>query len=112
MTQLRVNQPEEGDDEDDGDAFGAALMMAPERAIEFRISDTGIGIPEAELPKIFAAFYQVDGSSTREYGGTGLGLSIAKSLVDAHHGTLRVESEVGRGTTFYVTLPETQPDAN
>jgi signal transduction histidine kinase len=64
-----------------------------------------------ELPKIFDAFYQVDGSSTREYGGAGLGLSIAKSLVEAHHGTIRVESELGQGTTFYILLPENQPDS-
>jgi two-component system, NarL family, sensor histidine kinase BarA len=109
VTELRVNKDGDDDDDDDG-GFGAALMMAPERAIEFSVKDTGIGIPEGELSKIFDAFYQVDGSSTREYGGTGLGLSIAKSLVDAHHGTLRVESVVGSGTTFYVTLPEIQPD--
>jgi len=86
-------------------------MMAPERAIEFSVQDGGIGIAAPELDKIFDAFYQVDGSSTREYGGAGLGLSIAKSLVTAHHGQIRVQSEVGVGTTFFVTLPETQPDA-
>jgi signal transduction histidine kinase len=99
------------DDDDADDELGAALMMAPERAIEFSVADNGIGIASDELDKIFDAFYQVDGSSTREYGGAGLGLSIAKSLVSAHHGQIRVESEVGRGTTFFVTLPETQPDA-
>jgi signal transduction histidine kinase len=99
------------DDEDDDEELGAALMMAPERAIEFSVQDGGIGIASAELDKIFDAFYQVDGSSTREYGGAGLGLSIAKSLVTAHHGQIRVESKVGEGTTFFVTLPETQPDA-
>jgi signal transduction histidine kinase len=99
------------DDDDEDEELGAALMMAPERAIEFSVQDTGIGIASAELDKIFDAFYQVDGSSTREYGGAGLGLSIAKSLVTAHHGQIRVESEVGAGTTFFVTLPETQPDA-
>jgi two-component system, NarL family, sensor histidine kinase BarA len=111
VTELRV-QREGDDDEDDAGSFGAALMMAPERAIEFAIRDTGIGIAEAERAKIFDAFYQVDGSSTREYGGAGLGLSIAKSLVDAHHGAIRVESELAKGTTFFVTLPETQPDAS
>ena len=87
-------------------------MMAPERAVEFAVNDNGIGIEPTELPKIFDAFYQVDGSSTREYGGAGLGLSIARSLVDAHHGQIRVDSELGRGTTFYVVLPENQPDAS
>ena len=78
--------------------------------MEFAVNDNGIGIHPEELPKIFDAFYQVDGSSTREYGGAGLGLSIAKSLVDAHHGKISVESELGKGTTFFVVLPENQPD--
>jgi two-component system sensor histidine kinase BarA len=102
---------DEDDDDLDSGSLGAALMMAPERAIEFSVQDSGIGIAAPELDKIFDAFYQVDGSSTREYGGAGLGLSIAKSLVTAHHGQIRVQSEVGAGTTFFVTLPETQPDA-
>jgi len=99
------------DEDDDTGSLGAALMLAPERAVEFSVQDQGIGIATSELGKIFDAFYQVDGSSTREYGGAGLGLSIAKSLVAAHHGQLRVESELGQGTTFFVTIPETQPDA-
>jgi two-component system sensor histidine kinase BarA len=99
------------DDEDEDDTVGAALMMAPEGAVEFSVQDNGIGIASDEVDKIFDAFYQVDGSSTREYGGAGLGLSIAKSLVEAHHGQIRVESEVGRGTTFFVVIPENQPDA-
>ena len=99
------------DDEEMDGALGAALMMAPERAVEFSVQDNGIGIAPDEVEKIFDAFYQVDGSSTREYGGAGLGLSIAKSLVQAHHGQIRVESEVGRGTTFFVIIPESQPDA-
>ena len=110
-TELRVATAEDDPDDDPADAsVGAALMMAPERAVEFAVEDNGIGIANDELDKIFDAFYQVDGSSTREYGGAGLGLSIAKSLVQAHHGQIRVESEVGRGTTFFVTIPETQPD--
>jgi signal transduction histidine kinase len=106
---LAGNDNDSEDDDDDG--MGAALMLAPERAVEFAVNDNGIGMEQNELPKIFAAFYQVDGSSTREYGGAGLGLSIAKSLVEAHHGHIRVESQLGRGTTFIVVLPENQPDA-
>lgn len=109
LTEMTVSDADEGGDEAGG-GLGAALMLAPEPAIEFRVTDTGIGIPEAELGKIFDAFYQVDGSSTREYGGAGLGLAIAKNLVDAHHGTIRVESEPNKGTTFFVTLPRQQPD--
>jgi two-component system sensor histidine kinase BarA len=106
LSELRIEHG--GDDDDDG--MGAALMLAPEPAVEFAVNDNGIGIAAGELPKIFDAFYQVDGSSTREYGGAGLGLSIAKSLVEAHHGAIRVESQLGRGTTFYVTIPENQPE--
>ena len=97
-------------EEEDDDLAGAALMMVPERAVEFCVRDTGIGMAEAELSKVFDAFYQVDGSTTREYGGAGLGLSIARNLVVAHHGNIRVESQLGRGTAFFVRLPETPPD--
>jgi two-component system sensor histidine kinase BarA len=110
LSELRVQSGDDDEDDAADQGFGAALMMAKERAVEFAVEDNGIGIPADELPKIFDAFYQVDGSSTREYGGAGLGLSIAKSLVEAHHGQMRVESQVGRGTTFFVVIPENQPD--
>jgi two-component system sensor histidine kinase BarA len=105
-TEMSLHDPEA----DGNDGFGAALMLAPEPAIEFRISDTGIGIPPDQVDKIFDAFYQVDGSSTREYGGAGLGLAIAKSLVEAHHGLIRVESAPSQGSTFFVTLPQMPTD--
>jgi two-component system sensor histidine kinase BarA len=98
------------DDDDENDGVGAALLMAPEPAIEFAVRDTGIGIAGDQLEKIFDAFYQVDGGSTREYGGAGLGLAIAKSLTEAHHGIIRVESQLGVGTTFAVTIPQMPPD--
>jgi two-component system sensor histidine kinase BarA len=90
-------------------SLGAVLMEAPRAAIEIAISDDGIGIPIDEQTRIFDAFYQVDGSSTREHGGAGLGLSIVKRLVLAHGGQIRVESEVGTGTTFFVVLPAGDP---
>ncbi|MBD3669156.1 MAG: PocR ligand-binding domain-containing protein, partial [Gammaproteobacteria bacterium] len=67
-----------------GDGMGFVLMAAPKTALEISVSDQGPGIPSGEQDKIFDAFYQVDGSSTREHGGTGLGLSIVKRLVEAH----------------------------
>ena len=86
--------------------IGMVLLSLPRRALEIAVSDTGIGIAPEEQQKIFDPFYQVDGSSTRQHGGAGLGLSIVKRLVDAHEGTVRVESAPDRGTTFFVTLPE------
>ncbi|RKH07343.1 histidine kinase [Corallococcus praedator] len=73
----------------------------------YRISveDTGVGIRTEEFERIFQSFYQVDGSSTREFGGAGLGLAIVKSLVEGHGGRVRVESEFGHGSRFIVQLP-------
>jgi two-component system phosphate regulon sensor histidine kinase PhoR len=69
------------------------------------IRDTGIGIPSEDLPRIFERFYKVDRSRTRETGGTGLGLAIAKHLIEGHGGRLWADSEEGRGSIFYFTLP-------
>ncbi len=71
------------------------------------VEDTGVGIPADQFEKIFNSFYQVDSSSTREYGGAGLGLAIVKSFVEGHGGLVRVASEVGRGSRFTLVLPIT-----
>ena len=69
------------------------------------VEDTGVGIPEESLDKIYERFYRVDKSRSREVGGTGLGLSITKSIVLQHHGSIDVKSILGEGTKFTVTVP-------
>lgn len=69
------------------------------------VADTGIGIPEDSVGRIYERFYRVDKSRSREVGGTGLGLSITKSVILLHHGNIDVESKVGEGSTFIVTIP-------
>ena len=73
--------------------------------ISFEVEDTGVGIPDADLPRVFERFYRADKARSREVGGTGLGLAIVKHLVQAMKGQIRVTSTVGKGTTFRVTLP-------
>ncbi|MNC49357.1 Phosphate regulon sensor protein PhoR [compost metagenome] len=72
---------------------------------ELTVRDNGSGIAAEHIPHVFERFYRSDSSRTRKYGGSGLGLSITKSIVDAHHGDIRVESRPGEGTAFRVILP-------
>ena len=73
--------------------------------VEINVIDTGKGIPELELYKIFDQFFRVDKSRSRKTGGAGLGLTIVKKLVEAHGGTISVESKLGVGTKFRISLP-------
>jgi signal transduction histidine kinase len=73
--------------------------------VQFYIRDTGAGIPAEDIPHLFQKFYRVDSSSTRTIGGTGLGLFICRKIIELYHGRIWVESEVGKGSTFFVNLP-------
>jgi PAS domain S-box-containing protein len=84
-------------------------VEADDTFLRFEISDTGIGIPQEHIPRIFERFYRVDSARSREMGGTGLGLSIVKHIVNLHHGTVRVESTVNVGSKFIITMPLQQP---
>jgi signal transduction histidine kinase len=73
--------------------------------LQVSVADTGIGIPEDKIEKVFDPFNQVDSSSTRKYEGTGLGLALVKEYVEMHGGEIWVESEVGKGSIFIFTIP-------
>lgn len=85
------------------------FLEGEEERVRIVVSDTGIGIPKKDIPRIFERFYRVDKARSRSSGGTGLGLSIVKHLVELHHGTIRVESELGVGSRFIIELPLLQP---
>jgi two-component system phosphate regulon sensor histidine kinase PhoR len=92
---------------------GGQIMLsasADDHEVTFTVSDTGIGIPQADQPRIFERFYRVDVARSREVGGTGLGLSISKHLVEVHGGRIWVESEVGQGAQFHFTVPIFDPE--
>ncbi len=76
-------------------------------ALEIFVRDDGPGIPPEAIDRVFERFYRVDKARSRDQGGTGLGLSIVKHIVQAHGGEVRVESELGKGATFFFTVPET-----
>ncbi|NQT66048.1 MAG: response regulator [Actinobacteria bacterium] len=87
---------------------GSVLIKAKEQDdhIIIEVSDTGIGIIKEDLPFIFDEFFRVKSDKTRHISGTGLGLSIVKKIAEAHSGSIKVESELGKGSTFFVILPK------
>jgi signal transduction histidine kinase len=94
------------------DSGGSVTIKAEEDSghMKVSVSDTGIGIPAKDLPKLFDRFYQVEQHLTRKHGGMGLGLAVAKSMVELHGGRIWVESDEGKGSTFTFLLPISEPE--
>jgi signal transduction histidine kinase len=90
---------------DQGTVTISARFLASKKAMEFKVTDTGIGIPKELVPSIFERFSQVDASDTKAYGGVGLGLYIAKKYANLLGGTIHVESKLGQGSTFALRIP-------
>lgn len=86
-----------------------SAMRRDECYITIQVSDDGMGIPEADIPRLFERFYRVDKARSRAKGGSGLGLAIAKEMVEAHHGTIHLQSELDHGTVVTIVLPTNLP---
>ena len=89
----------------DGDGSISSVATRNSQLVRIEVRDTGIGIPAEKLSQLFERFSQVESSTTRQYGGTGLGLAISKRLVELMGGEIGAESEIGKGSIFWVTLP-------
>jgi len=106
LSQILVNLLSNALKYTDSGGMTEVCIQGDESIAELVVQDTGIGIPEEDLPYIFERFYRADKSRNRLTGGSGIGLTIAKSLVEAHNGTLSVESIFEKGTTLTVRIPK------
>ena len=88
----------------DGGKVTVDFRPAEKGKVTLAVQDTGIGIAKEDQEKIFDRFYRVDKARSRDMGGNGLGLAIAQEIVELHHGSIAIDSELGKGTTFLVTL--------
>src|SRR5699024_8341200 len=84
---------------------GSLRIYKEDELVKIEVCDTGIGIPEKDLPRVFERFYRVDKARARDSGGTGLGLAIVKHIVEVHEGEILIDSEADQGTTITVCLP-------
>lgn len=82
-----------------------AVVMAAHEQVQIKIQDTGQGIDPSDLPRIFERFYRTDKARSRTSGGTGLGLAITREIIARHHGNIEVDSVIGKGSTFIISLP-------
>lgn len=85
-------------------------LTGNDQLVQLQIEDTGEGIPEEDIPHLFQKFYRVDSSLTRTIGGTGLGLFICKKIIELYKGQIWVESQLGKGTIFFINLPRLSPE--
>ena len=83
----------------------AVRLREAEGQMELSVQDTGVGIPKAELPRLFERFHRIAGQKSRSYEGSGIGLALVQELVKLHGGDIHAESEVGLGTTFTICVP-------
>ena len=111
LTQLLVNLLDNALAHTPADGKVTVRLQQKHGQVEMEVEDTGTGISAEHLPRLFERFYRADPSRDRESGGAGLGLAIVKEIAEAHGGTVRVESRVGKGTRFTLTLPPYQPPA-
>jgi signal transduction histidine kinase len=95
---------------DGGEIVAAGRVQGS--VLEVSVADQGVGIPTRDLHRVFDRFHRVEGEISKRVGGTGLGLGICKRLVELHHGQIRVESRLGKGSTFYFTLPLSRVEAS
>lgn len=105
MSRVITNVVENGIKYNKDDGFVNVSLNADQTYFYIKIVDTGVGIPEDEIDKIFERFYRVDKARSRETGGSGLGLTICNNIVQMHHGVIRVSSDYGQGTTFVIRIP-------
>ena len=106
MAQIFLNLVENAIKYNNDNGFISITAKGWDGLVSIEVADSGIGIPQEDIPRIFERFYRVDKAHSRQLGGTGLGLSIVKHLIQAHGGDVSVKSELGKGTRFIITLPK------